>query len=87
MDDSYRPVRLRKVVLGYPFSENSSGFRFEMGLNYKLSSLIATYSDRKPTLVVFICFLPREPQSPYLNCLIAFSWQHYIGCLFSLNDN
>ena len=52
MDESYRPVRLRKVVLGYPCSEEYSAFRFDIGLNYKLSSIIATYSDRKPTLVV-----------------------------------
>lgn len=52
MDDSHRPVRLRKVVLGFPKGSNFSEFRFDLSLNYKLSGIIQTYSDRKPTLVV-----------------------------------
>ncbi|CAB4028021.1 probable ATP-dependent DNA helicase HFM1 [Paramuricea clavata] len=51
MDDSYRPVKLRKVVIGYPCNENTSNFRFDLSLNYKLSSIIQTYSENKPTLV------------------------------------
>ncbi|XP_068757801.1 probable ATP-dependent DNA helicase HFM1 [Montipora capricornis] len=51
MDDSYRPVKLRKVVLGFNKSSNFSDFGFDLSLNYKLSSIIQTYSDRKPTLV------------------------------------
>ncbi len=51
-DDSCRPVRLRKVVLGYPCSDNTSEFKFDLSLNYKLAGIIETYSDRKPTLVV-----------------------------------
>ena len=54
MDESLRPVRLRKVVLGYPCSENTSEFRFDLTLNYKLAGVIETYSERKPTLVVGI---------------------------------
>ena len=54
IDDSMRPVRLRKVVLGYPCSENQSEFRFDLSLNYKLGSIIETYSEHKPTLVVCI---------------------------------
>ena len=52
MDDSYRPVRLRKVVIGYPSSDNMSEFRFDLSLNYKLASVIQIYSEQKPTLVV-----------------------------------
>lgn len=54
MDESLRPVRLRKVVLGYPSSENTSEFRFDLTLNYKLASAILTYSEQKPTLVVSV---------------------------------
>ncbi|XP_065067270.1 probable ATP-dependent DNA helicase HFM1 [Rhopilema esculentum] len=51
MGDEYRPVTLRRVVLGYPCSENMSDFKFDLSLNYKLSGIIQTYSDCKPTLV------------------------------------
>nr|XP_006818661.1 PREDICTED: probable ATP-dependent DNA helicase HFM1-like [Saccoglossus kowalevskii] len=51
MDDTHRPVRLRKVVLGFPCHENQSEFKFDLSLNYKLSGVIQTYSDQKPTLV------------------------------------
>ncbi|XP_069103658.1 probable ATP-dependent DNA helicase HFM1 [Argopecten irradians] len=52
MDDSFRPVRLRKVVLGFPFDEQKgSGFHFDMSLSYKLGGIINTYSDGKPALV------------------------------------
>ncbi|XP_061171634.1 probable ATP-dependent DNA helicase HFM1 [Saccostrea echinata] len=52
MDDSFRPVRLRKVVLGSPFDENKgSDFQFDMSLNYRLPRIINTYSENKPTLV------------------------------------
>lgn len=52
MDDSYRPVKLHKVVIGYTCSEGTSNFRFDLSLNYKLSSIIQKYSENKPTLVV-----------------------------------
>ena len=52
MDENLRPVRLRKVVLGYPVSETTSEFRFDLTLNYKLTSVIETYSEQKPTLIV-----------------------------------
>lgn len=60
MDDSYRPVKLRKVVLGFPMHSNMSEFKFDLSLNYKLSGVIQTYSDRKPTLVVrtYLLFYP-----------------------------
>ena len=52
IDDSNRPVKLHKVVLGYP--ESTSSFKFDMTLNYRLGGVIQSYSDNKPTLVV--CF-------------------------------
>ncbi|XP_066533926.1 probable ATP-dependent DNA helicase HFM1 isoform X2 [Hoplias malabaricus] len=51
MDESHRPVKLRKVVLGFPFGSNQNEFRFDLSLNYKMASIIQTYSDQKPTLV------------------------------------
>ncbi|XP_074641292.1 putative ATP-dependent DNA helicase HFM1 [Tubulanus polymorphus] len=51
LDDSFRPVKLRKVVLGYEYSQNSSEFKFDLFLSYKLAGIIETYSDKKPTLV------------------------------------
>ncbi|XP_028283310.1 probable ATP-dependent DNA helicase HFM1 [Parambassis ranga] len=51
MDESHRPVKLRKVVLGFPCSANQTEFKFDLSLNYKMANIIQTYSDRKPTLV------------------------------------
>ncbi|KAM7400961.1 hypothetical protein PAMA_005250 [Pampus argenteus] len=51
LDDSYRPVKLRKVVLGFPCSPNQTEFKFDLSLNYKMASIIQTYSDQKPALV------------------------------------
>ncbi|KAK7086950.1 ATP-dependent DNA helicase MER3 [Halocaridina rubra] len=51
LEETLRPVKLRRVVLGYDCRENWSEFRFEISLNYKLPSVIATYSSNKPTLV------------------------------------
>ncbi|KAL8568763.1 hypothetical protein ACOMHN_054550 [Nucella lapillus] len=51
LGEEYRPVRLQRVVLGYPFSEGSSEFRFDLNLTYKLHSVIDSYSHGKPTLV------------------------------------
>ena len=50
---------LRKIVFGYPCSEKQSDFKFDLTLNYKLSNIIQTYSENKPTLVVwsFYAFL------------------------------
>lgn len=52
MDESHRPVKLRKVVLGFPCSSNQTEFKFDLSLNYKMANIIQTYSDQKPTLVV-----------------------------------
>ncbi|XP_037537228.1 probable ATP-dependent DNA helicase HFM1 [Nematolebias whitei] len=51
MDESHRPVKLRKVVLGFPCSQNQTVFKFDLSLNYKMANIIQTYSDQKPTLV------------------------------------
>ncbi|XP_040264677.1 probable ATP-dependent DNA helicase HFM1 [Bufo bufo] len=51
MDESHRPVKLRKVVLGFPYNSNQTEFKFDLSLNYKIAGVIQTYSDQKPTLV------------------------------------
>ncbi|KAJ0012169.1 hypothetical protein NQD34_013144, partial [Periophthalmus magnuspinnatus] len=51
MDESHRPVKLRKVVLGFPCNPSQTEFRFDLTLNYKMANIIQTYSDHKPTLV------------------------------------
>ncbi|XP_018893703.4 probable ATP-dependent DNA helicase HFM1 [Gorilla gorilla gorilla] len=51
MDESHRPVKLQKVVLGFPCSSNQTEFKFDLTLNYKIASVIQMYSDQKPTLV------------------------------------
>lgn len=52
IDEDQRPVKLRKIVLGFPCSENQTEFKFDLTLNYKIASIIQTYSEQKPTLVV-----------------------------------
>ncbi|XP_029686652.1 probable ATP-dependent DNA helicase HFM1 isoform X3 [Takifugu rubripes] len=51
MDESHRPVMLRKVVLGFPCPQNQTEFKFDLSLNYKMANIIQTYSDQKPALV------------------------------------
>nr|XP_060627567.1 probable ATP-dependent DNA helicase HFM1 [Anolis sagrei ordinatus] len=51
IDERYRPVKLRKVVLGFPCSSNQTEFKFDLTLNYKVASVIQTYSEQRPTLV------------------------------------
>nr|XP_012646340.1 probable ATP-dependent DNA helicase HFM1 isoform X2 [Microcebus murinus] len=51
MDESHRPVKLQKVVLGFPCGSNQTEFKFDLTLNYKIASVIQMYSDQKPTLV------------------------------------
>ncbi|XP_071110692.1 probable ATP-dependent DNA helicase HFM1 [Haliotis cracherodii] len=51
LGEKYRPVRLQKIVIGYPFKPGSSDFRFDMNLAYRLKSVIETYSNNKPSLV------------------------------------
>ena len=50
IDETHRPVRLRRVVLGYP--DATTEFKFDLTLNYKISGIIQCYSEQKPTLVV-----------------------------------
>jgi len=52
MDESHRPVKLRKVVLGFPCGPNQNDFKFDLSLNYKMANIVQTYSDQKPALVV-----------------------------------
>ncbi|XP_077761516.1 putative ATP-dependent DNA helicase HFM1 isoform X2 [Canis aureus] len=51
MDEKHRPVKLQKVVLGFPCGSNQTEFKFDLTLNYKIAGVIRTYSDQKPTLV------------------------------------
>ncbi|XP_062373208.1 probable ATP-dependent DNA helicase HFM1 isoform X2 [Sardina pilchardus] len=51
MDESHRPVKLRKVVLGFPCSNSQTEFKFDLSLNYKMGNIIQTYSEQKPSLV------------------------------------
>nr|XP_056700724.1 probable ATP-dependent DNA helicase HFM1 [Euleptes europaea] len=51
IDERHRPVKLRKIVLGFPCSSNQTEFKFDLTLNYKVASVIQTYSEQKPALV------------------------------------
>lgn len=51
MDETHRPVKLRKVVLGFPSNPNQTEFKFDLTLNYKMANIIQTYSEHKPSLV------------------------------------
>lgn len=58
IDERHRPVKLHKVVLGFPCSSNQTEFKFDLTLNYKVASVIQTYSEQKPTLVVCMTISP-----------------------------
>ncbi|XP_031470619.1 probable ATP-dependent DNA helicase HFM1 isoform X2 [Phasianus colchicus] len=51
VDEDQRPVKLRKIVLGFPCSGSLTEFKFDLTLNYKIASVIQAYSDQKPVLV------------------------------------
>ncbi|NXM04444.1 HFM1 helicase, partial [Tyrannus savana] len=51
IEEDQRPVKLRKIVLGFPCSDNQTEFKFDLTLNYKIASVIQTYSEQKPALV------------------------------------
>ncbi|XP_036370754.1 probable ATP-dependent DNA helicase HFM1 isoform X2 [Octopus sinensis] len=51
ISDDLRPVKLQKIVIGYPCSERISNYQFDISLRYKLPNVILNYSDGKPTLV------------------------------------
>lgn len=57
IDEDQRPVKLRKIVLGFPCSDNQTEFKFDLTLNYKIASIIQTYSEQKPALVVQQLFI------------------------------
>jgi ATP-dependent DNA helicase HFM1/MER3 len=52
IDESCRPVQLKKIVLGYPCPDRMSDFIFDLRLNYRLHEVIQNYSNGKPTLIV-----------------------------------
>ncbi|KAG8224071.1 hypothetical protein J437_LFUL001148, partial [Ladona fulva] len=49
--EEMRPVKLKKIVLGYNCAENWSPFRFSITLMYKLKNVLLSYSDGKPSLI------------------------------------
>ena len=49
--EEVRPVKLKRVVLGFTMYEGQNEFRFEMNLSYKLEKVIADYSEGMPSLV------------------------------------
>nr|XP_009680840.1 PREDICTED: probable ATP-dependent DNA helicase HFM1 [Struthio camelus australis] len=51
IDEDHRPVKLRKVVLGFPCNDNQTEFKFDLTLNYKITGIIQTYAEQKPALV------------------------------------
>ena len=51
MNADYRPVKLEKIVLGFPFNKQMTSFRFDINLNYKLAGVIRQYSNDKPTMI------------------------------------
>lgn len=51
MGEEFRPVKLRKIVVGYPCPKSYSAFRFEITLSFKLRPLLFKYADGKPTLI------------------------------------
>jgi ATP-dependent DNA helicase HFM1/MER3 len=51
INESFRPVKLKKIVLGYYFSPDMTDFRFDLSLSYKIASIIDEYAEGKPTLI------------------------------------
>ncbi|XP_059053609.1 probable ATP-dependent DNA helicase HFM1 [Achroia grisella] len=49
--DECRPVKLKRIVEGYPCSNGTSIFKFDIILNYKLWPIIQKYHNGKPTLI------------------------------------
>ncbi|KER30250.1 hypothetical protein T265_13216, partial [Opisthorchis viverrini] len=47
----FRPGLVQKIVLGFYRQKSQSIFQFDSVLNYKLASVIATYSENKPVLI------------------------------------
>ncbi|KAF5277172.1 hypothetical protein FQR65_LT03878 [Abscondita terminalis] len=49
-NEDMRPVKLKKVVIGYN-SKAPTPFKFDIMLNYKLQSVMLQYAEGKPTLI------------------------------------
>lgn len=49
--EDMRPVTLRKIVIGYPSTNDQNAFKFDMALNYKLPAIIKDHWNGKPILV------------------------------------
>lgn len=57
ISEELRPVKLNKIVLGYPCGPNMAPFKFDMSLTYKLKPIIMEHSNGKPILVtIFYSF-------------------------------
>lgn len=56
LDEDMRPVKLNRVVIGYPVASEKSSYKFEITLSYRLMAIIGKYSDSKPTLVSQLIF-------------------------------
>ncbi|XP_046390762.1 probable ATP-dependent DNA helicase HFM1 isoform X2 [Ischnura elegans] len=50
-NEDMRPVRLKKVVLGFHCPDNWSSFRFSLTLMYKLKGILLSHASGKPTLI------------------------------------
>jgi hypothetical protein len=56
IDDSHRPVPIKKIVVTYQCPASVSDFCFDLKLNYKLADIVEKYSNDKPTLIVNLVF-------------------------------
>jgi len=54
LDETYRPVKVKNIVLGFYCSPEKNDYMFENSLSYKLADIINAHSNRKPTLIVMI---------------------------------
>ncbi|XP_065076475.1 probable ATP-dependent DNA helicase HFM1 [Ochlerotatus camptorhynchus] len=51
ISESRRPIKIDKHVLGYNCDPNTTPYRFDLNLNYKLFEVIAKYSSGRPSLI------------------------------------
>lgn len=79
LGEKYRPVRLRRVVLGYNWSEQSSDFKFDISLNYKIASIIHTYSENKPTLVVRLGFTAANQIAISGSLCVSYNYNRFLA--------
>ncbi|XP_070795506.1 probable ATP-dependent DNA helicase HFM1 [Pituophis catenifer annectens] len=80
IDERHRPVKLHKVVLGFPCSSNQTEFKFDLTLNYKVASVIQTYSEQKPTLVVCVTISPLTIVIVYFRIIINNGFSYLQFC-------